>query len=394
MKCFYRLGIKDLSKMIFSRFAAVNKASAKPVKELNSYAANRLADELYPKEQFLKLEKIREFNKDYKSFVFMPNTEKGTKKIAWFSSGQCISISVDIKGKKYKRPFYITSSPKDALNDGFISLTVDRNNNDIVSNYILDELKQGDEIISSAPFGDFTYEPLRDSEHIVGIANKSGIMPFLSFAKSIYDGNEKCSLTLIYLYSNENGLFLLEELSKVFNKSDKLRLEPIIVDKKNKSIVNGELINKYVPHLQHNSFFICGDSEQFELIENVLLSSGVRKKFIRRSRLTEFSNPENCSDYSANSSAEFKLTIHMEGKQTTISCSAKETLLKAMENAGINPPNLCRIGKCGWCHSQIISGEIYVPKGADFRRMADKEFGYIHPCCSFPLSDIVLDVPV
>ena len=61
--------------------------------------------------------------------------------------------------------------------------------------------------------------------------------------------------------------------------------------------------------------------------------------------------------------------------------------------AGVKAPSDCRSGRCGWCHSQLLSGDVYVPESVDGRRMADKMYGYIHPCCSFPLSDVVIDVP-
>jgi ferredoxin len=83
----------------------------------------------------------------------------------------------------------------------------------------------------------------------------------------------------------------------------------------------------------------------------------------------------------------------MAGKEYNVACPADTSLLRAMEAAGINAPSDCRSGRCGWCHSQLISGEVYVPAEVDGRRLADKDFGYIHPCCTFPLSDVTIDVP-
>ena len=73
--------------------------------------------------------------------------------------------------------------------------------------------------------------------------------------------------------------------------------------------------------------------------------------------------------------------------------SSGDSVLQLLEKNGISAPARCRSGECGWCHSLLISGEIYSPKHMEFRRMADKQFGFIHPCCSFPLTDLVIDVP-
>ena len=69
-------------------------------------------------------------------------------------------------------------------------------------------------------------------------------------------------------------------------------------------------------------------------------------------------------------------------------------ILRSLEANGIAAPAHCRSGECGWCHSKLCSGEVYCPKSMDGRREADYIYGYIHPCCSFPLTDLVIDVPV
>ena len=43
--------------------------------------------------------------------------------------------------------------------------------------------------------------------------------------------------------------------------------------------------------------------------------------------------------------------------------------------------------------SHLLRGKVYVPKQLEYRRLADAQFGCIHPCCSFPLTDLVLQVP-
>ena len=392
MKHSHRLGIKDFSKMMFSRFAAVKKAPADPVKELNTYAANRIANELFPKSQYLKLKRVSDYSEDYKSLVFIPNVEKQENKLAWFSAGQCISISVDIKGKNYKRPFYISSSPREALNDKVIVLTVKRNENDIISSFLLDELKPGDEVIASAPFGSFTYEPLRDCEDIIAIADDSSVMPFVSMAKAICDGDEKCSLTLLYI-SKKSESYFIGELEEIADKTEKFNLVQV-VDENGGSFINTDLIYKYAQKNRPFSVFICSNPEMIKIVENELLSTGLRKKFIRSDWLGEYSLSGDKLSDSGDIDAVYKLTILTEGREKIIHCSANETLLEAMENAGIKAPNLCRKGSCGWCHSQLISGEVYIPEDADGRRIADKEFDYIHPCCTFAMSDVIIKVPV
>ena len=65
----------------------------------------------------------------------------------------------------------------------------------------------------------------------------------------------------------------------------------------------------------------------------------------------------------------------------------------AIERAGLNAANRCRAGGCGWCHAKLIKGKYQVAEKRDKRRAADKKFGFIHTCITYPLSDIEIDVP-
>lgn len=68
------------------------------------------------------------------------------------------------------------------------------------------------------------------------------------------------------------------------------------------------------------------------------------------------------------------------------------SILRTLEQNGIAAPSHCRSGECGWYHAKLVSGQVYTPKSVDSRREADLLYGYIHPCCSFPLSDLVIEV--
>ena len=53
----------------------------------------------------------------------------------------------------------------------------------------------------------------------------------------------------------------------------------------------------------------------------------------------------------------------------------------------------CRSGECWFCHSRLASGDVYISLKQDRRRKADEIYGYLHPCCSYPLTDIVIEIP-
>ena len=90
----------------------------------------------------------------------------------------------------------------------------------------------------------------------------------------------------------------------------------------------------------------------------------------------------------------FTLTVHIRDMVYTIDAANYETLITSMERAGIPAVVRCRNGSCGFCHSRVVSGDYFVAAENDFRRAADKKFGYIHPCSTYAESDMEIDIPI
>ena len=129
-----------------------------------------------------------------------------------------------------------------------------------------------------------------------------------------------------------------------------------------------------------------------KFVDKEIETLGLRKKFIRNELFGEYFGPAKEADYPENVAPAFKVTVRIAGTEQTITAASDVSLLRSLEAAGIAAPAHCRSGECGWCHSKLVSGEIYTPKSVDGRREADLLYGYIHPCCSFPLSDLTIEV--
>ena len=89
---------------------------------------------------------------------------------------------------------------------------------------------------------------------------------------------------------------------------------------------------------------------------------------------------------------EYSITVINRGIETVIKASSNETVLCAFERAGIVVPARCHTGECGFCRSKLVSGKVYIPEGEDKRRIADMQFNFIHPCCCYPESDLVIRI--
>ena len=156
--------------------------------------------------------------------------------------------------------------------------------------------------------------------------------------------------------------------------------------------ITAELIRKYGGG--EYSIFMCGPQGMYNYLDTQIEPLGLRRKYVRRELFGAIKNPWDQPDYPAAIRGKtFKMKLIQCGKEYEIPVSADEPVLVAAERAGICVPERCRSGECGWCRSRLLSGSVYVPARTDGRRRADMEFGYIHPCASFAMSDLVLDVP-
>ena len=391
----WKLNPMDFTKMTPTRNAKIEAAPAKALPPTDSYKPNELAKALHPGVQYLKVAKIVEESSDMKSFYLEADAERGTEKLAWFSAGQYLSIHLTIGNMKLSRPYSLASSPREALAGTYI-LTIKRVEGGLASQYILDNWVVGTKVTASEPLGVFTYEPLRDAKTIIGIAGGSGITPFRSLAKAIADGDEDAELILLYGSRTLADAVFQEEFKALEQMCPKFKLVNILsaeeVEGYEKGFITAELIKKYAPEGEY-SIFLCGPQAMYEFVDKEIETLKLRKKFIRHELFGEYFNPSKEADYPADVALAFQITVRIAGEEKVITAKADESILRSLEANGIAAPAHCRSGECGWCHSKLVSGEVYVPKSVDGRREADYIYGYIHPCCSFPLSDLVMEVP-
>lgn len=388
------LDIKRFEEIVPRRRSIINAAeNSLPQSEFN---ANRVARALHPKVQHLVISEIQEQAGNAKSYILEPAPGTETKSLAYFRAGQYLSVKLRIGQSFITRPYSISSAPAQALK-GRYTLTIKRMDDGFASNYIFDNWQVGTVIEASAPQGEFVFEPLRDARNIVGLAGGSGITPFYSMAQAIADGTEDATLTLLYGSRRHDEILLKEELEALAASCDRIKVVHVLSDDPDaegyeKGFLTAELIKKYAPDNDF-SIFVCGPGDMYRFLEKELAKLGLLQRRIRYELSGDCRNPENDQDFPrAAIGKTFRLRVDMWGKRKDVQAKSGESILVAMERAGISVPSRCRSGECGFCRSRLVSGSFYIPKGLDYRRMADAKSGYIHPCCTFPTSDLHIRV--
>ena len=382
------LKFKNMGK---DREKAIQKAPANEISGV--FRINENAKELHPDFLELVVDSIIQRN-DAKSFILK---RPDGKPLPYFRAGQYISLKLPLEGSLVSRSYSICSSPKEAL-QGSYTITVRANPGGFAADHLLNELKVGDKVTASGPQGFFYYEDLRDAKHVVGLAGGSGITPFLSLARAISDGIEDFDLTLLYGSRTEEDILFRGELDEIARTNPKFRVMHVLSDETREGFEHGfitaDLIRKYGPNDEPYSVFLCGPEAMYRFLKPEIEKLGLPERLFRRKLIDVTKTPWECDGYPQEAKGkQFSIVVRQGPQEWTIPASADEPVLIAVERAGIKAPSRCRAGECGWCRSRLLKGEVFIPQENEMRRWADVHYGYIHPCCSFTVSDLELEIP-
>ncbi len=370
--------IRRAMEMPEKRRQLIAQTPADPLPE--TYAVNELAKSLHP--GFVKAELVSREPAGTDSCRFTFRSLRGDGRFPYFRAGQFITLSTRVRESFITRPYSIASSPEEAL-EGHLEVIIQRKG--IFSSYLIDEAKTGDVLIMGEPSGDFCHDDLRDCDHILAVAGGSGITPFLSMMKAIREGSENFRLTLLYgVRTRKQMLFNPEEF-----RDDRIRIEVVLSEEEAEGyrhgFISSEILKEYAGG--DTSVFLCGPDVMYHFVRGELERIGFPQERIRQER-------NSVGDRAVGEDEIYRLTVRIRDDVKTVDARSSETVVTALERAGIPAVVRCRNGVCGFCHSRVVRGSYYVAPENDFRRAADRKFNYIHPCSTYPLSDLEIEIPV
>ena len=389
--------IGPLDMLKFKNMAKVREQAiqAAPAKEITGeFSINKLAKELHPDFQKLVVKEIIDRGEaNAKTFVL---ARPDGKPVPYFRAGQYLSLKLELDGSAITRPYSISSAPAKALM-GTYEVTIKSNPGGFAADKLLAGLKVGDAVTASDPQGNFYYENLRDPKQVIALAGGSGVTPFLSMAHAIQDGAEDFNLTLIYGCKTKASILFEEEFNAIAAACPKFKVVYVLDSEEvagyEQGFITAELIRKYAPAEEY-SIFVSGPEAMMRFMKKELAALELPRRLMRYEMMPVPKQVSAMPGYPAEAAGKtFTLKVRQGDLSWEIPAKAEETILVALERAGIKAPSRCRSGECGWCRSKLVAGTFFVAEDNEFRRFNDIEFNYIHPCCSFPTSDLELEVP-
>ena len=308
-----------------------------------------------------------------------------------YKPGQFLTISIPINGITEKRAYSFSSSPNA---DKMHSITVKKVKNGLVSNYINNELKEGDSIQVEKPTGGFFVEPNKSQKRkFVMFSGGSGITPMYSIIKSLLNNEQETSILLIYANRDKKSIIFHEELNSLQEKyPNRFQVEHIIEhcqDCKN-NYHTGLLTNGLVEviMLKHEfmfsecDFLLCGPGGYMEVAKKILTGHQVHSNKIKMEAFTMPVIKMNFNKLISN------VTIKQNGTTNTLQIPADKSILQASLSQNILIPYSCRSGMCSTCKAKCLTGEIEMLEG-HLLPQEEVNNGYVLTCISYPKSENV-----
>lgn len=273
-----------------------------------------------------------------------------------FEAGQYLTLEVTISGVRVRRAYSLATAPC----DGGLAITVKRVPGGLMSNWIHDQLSEGDLVRCFGPSGDFTAGPMPAQGHrrLLLVAGGSGIVPLQAVARQVLHDEPDAEITLVYGSSAlERAIFAAPLQQQTLRDAPRWRqhwvFETAPLEGTGPACSVGRLdaptLTALLDGTDLRSFhraMVCGPDAMRAAVRQALLAGG-----LPADRLFEesFVSPRRGAVSDQAQPAVFESA---DGEQA-ITLRPGDTLLEAALNAGIALPFSCCSGGCGACRVHI-----------------------------------------
>ncbi len=283
-----------------------------------------------------------------------------------FSGGAHTVIEMDDHGSRRLNPYSLMSSP---LDRSAYTISVRRDDEGRGGSLFMhNHVKKGMEMTISNPVNLFSLD-LRGRKYLM-IAGGIGITPFLSQIAQLDSSNG--NFELHYSVRSKSLASYADTLTEKYPNNVN-----IYHDDQNEAI---DLENLLDGQPLGTHIYVCGPKGMIEWVRNSASDAGWPREAVH---YEEFLAPEPGKPF------EVKLAV----SNKVIQVGETQSLLEAIEAAGVDAPYLCRGGACGMCETEVIGYDgKFIHNDHWLEDVEHKSGKKIMPCVSrFEGKTLVLD---
>ncbi|MBG6178424.1 vanillate O-demethylase ferredoxin subunit [Labrenzia sp. EL_208] len=195
------------------------------------------------------------------------------------------------------------------------------------------DLAVGQTVSVTEPKNDFPLEP--DAPHSLLLAGGIGITPLISMATRLQSQGR--SFALHYSARTSSRMGFADQLKSAFGEASHFYFddtEPLDLSE----LMQAQTAGSHV--------FICGPKGMIDAARTAAAAAGIPGDAVH---VELFSTPEVQTGDSA-----FEIEVHDTGQ--VVSVAPDQTIIEALEEAGLDVMYDCQRGDCGICQTDVISG--------------------------------------
>jgi 3-ketosteroid 9alpha-monooxygenase subunit B len=283
---------------------------------------------------------------------------------------------VTVDGEELYRSYSMSSAPE---TDSELMTTVKRVAGGKVSNWIVDNVVEGDELTMTRAAGTFVLSPT--SVPLLAFAGGSGVTPILSLTKSALATADRAVRILCADRDRASVIFeaVIDELVERY--PGRLSVERHIDAER--GLLNPDAVTKFVGSDTDAECYVCGPEGFMTVVRSALPDRArVLVEDFDASPPVKATAPES-ADRADSGEAGGTVTIHLERKKVSVPQVAGETLLESARRAGLSPPFSCEAGNCGTCMARLTEGKATM-RNNDVLEDDELADGYILTCQAVP----------
>jgi 3-ketosteroid 9alpha-monooxygenase subunit B len=299
-----------------------------------------------------------------------------------YKAGQFLTIKVPYEGKTLSRCYSLASSPD---TESVHKVTIKRVDDGRISNWLNEQLNAGDLVRVLPPGGLFVLNAGDNPLMLFG--GGSGITPIISIIKTALATTNR-RITLLYANRDEDSIIFREELDRLAAEHAR-RFEIVHSLDAVDGFMTGERVRALIADKADAEYYVCGPGVFMDIVEEAVRGAGVPDE---RFHIERFVSPPDPDDQAAKletavataaGGAPNSITVYIDGKTHEVDYEAGQTVLVAVQKAGLEPPFSCTDGFCGCCMAKIASGAVDMVNN-DFLSKKELEQGWVLTCQSVP----------
>jgi 3-ketosteroid 9alpha-monooxygenase subunit B len=323
-------------------------------------------------------EVIRE-TADAASFVFEVSPELA--EVYAYKPGQFFTFEIPWQDFRIRRCYSLSSSPGW---DARAKVTIKRVADGRMSNWMNDQLRQGDLIQVLPPGGAFI---LHETDRpLVFFGGGSGITPVISLLKQALLETSR-RIKMIYANRDLESVIFKSEIDQIAADYSE-RFELVHHLDSDDGFLTPQDVAKHAAGWMDADFYVCGPTPFMDTIEEALPHDSLQGGNLHVERFVSAHDPDRSHEEDAvpsESAVPERIVIHLEGQRHEVEYRAGETLLSAAIRADIDAPFSCQDGYCSCCMAKLVRGEVFMPTH-EALNARELDEGWILACQAKPLS--------